>query len=74
MKLSALIFLIVLTSSVSAEISPNQDKPAEGEIGTDPLMVDPLLGMELEAMRRLVQRMDARIDALEARIKVLEEK
>ena len=48
------------------------DRPDGDDLQANPEMVDPLLGMEIEALRRIVQEMDARVELLEDRVVALE--
>jgi len=45
---------------------------AESQIGTDPLEVDPLLGFEIETLRRMLNDALGRIEEMDGRVRVLE--
>lgn len=57
---------------VCAESTNLPTKTAESQIGTDPLEVDPLLGFEIETLRRMLNDALGRIEDLEARVRFLE--
>ena len=61
--------------SVPGQEAESAHDPVEelvDELQANPEIVDPLLGMEIEALRRIVQEMDARIELLEGRVVALE--
>ena len=59
-------------TGVWAESANALGDETESQIGTDPLEVDPLLGFEIETLRRMLNDAVGRIEVLEERIHVLE--
>lgn len=64
--------LLSVASAVWAESANPSAEEAESQIGTDPLEVDPLLGFEIETLRRMLNDALGRIEELEGRVRVLE--
>ena len=65
----------VWSGSVPGQEAEGAQDPVDefaDELQANPEMVDPLLGMEIEALRRIIQEMDARIELLEDRVVALE--
>lgn len=64
-------FLSVAPAAWAESANPPAEE-AESQIGTDPLEVDPLLGFEIETLRRMLNDALGRIEELEGRVRVLE--
>lgn len=65
-------FLSVAPAVWAESANPPPVEEAESQIGTDPLEVDPLLGFEIETLRRMLNDALGRIEELEGRVRVLE--
>lgn len=64
--------LLSVAPAVWAESTNPPAEQTESQIGTDPLEVDPLLGFEIETLRRMLNDALGRIEELEGRVRVLE--
>lgn len=58
-------------TDLRADTAPRADQG--GKVDADPLEVDPLLGFEIETLRRMLNDALGRIEELEERVRVLDE-
>lgn len=69
---AALVAPTLVLSDTSPGSVPSQADEATRSIGSDPLAVDPLLGLEIETMRRMLNEALSRIEILENRMRELD--